>query len=264
MVAARKPILHAVVAAALLGGAVPGPGAPGLPEAAAAVPAGAPVFTDPLRIDNGWFPFHTGGFKVYRGLEGRRRVTVVEQFLPETRTFDWKGLPVACRTLRDSKFEDGACTEISRSWYAQADDGSVWYFGEVSEPLPPLPGDDGDDEPGDAESGGWVVGLPGIDDPPGTSPAPDPFLYMPAAPEPGDSWKPEDLAGVVDETDRVARAGVDLRVPAGRFRGCLEIASTTAFDPGTETKWFAPGVGVVRQRRRGEELRLQASTLLRR
>jgi hypothetical protein len=187
---------------------------------------------------------------------------VVEQHLAETRTFDWNGGAVACRVVRDSKFENGACTEISRSFFARADDGSVWYFGEVAEPLPPVP--DEPDEPGDSESGGWVVGAPAVDDPPGTASAPGPFLFLPAAPERGDSWKPEDLPGVVDETDRVEREGVAVRVPAGRFPDCLRIRETTVFDPGHETKWYARGVGLVRERSRGEALALEASTLLRR
>lgn len=267
---ARRRIPATLVAAATLASLALGESAgvaPPLPRAAASVPVGLPSFGDPLAIDNAWCPFHPGGVKVYRGFEGTARVTVLEQHLPATRSFEWGGGTVECRTVRESKFEAGACTEISLSWFAQADDGSVWYFGEIAEPLPPLPGEpdpDPDDEPGDTESDGWVVGLAAEDDPPGTASATDPFLFMPANPERGDTWKPEDLPGVVDETDRVVRAGVPIRTAAGRFPGCIEIRQTTVLDPGYETKWYAPGVGVVRQRGRGETLALQASTLLRR
>jgi hypothetical protein len=269
MAAARRvsasPLAAAALAALALGDAAGL--APPLPRAEASVPTGLPVFSDPLAIDNAWVPFHEGGVKVYRGLEGRDRVTVLEQHLPTTRAFDWGGGTVECRTVRESKFEAGACAEISVSWFAQADDGSVWYFGEITEPLPALPGDpdpDPDDEPGDTESDGWVVGLASPADPPGTASATDPFLFMPANPERGDTWKPEDLPDVVDETDRVVRGGLFVRTAAGRFPGCIEIRETTIHDPGFETKWYAPGVGVVRMRGRGESLALQASTLLRR
>ncbi len=234
-------------------------------RAAAALPSGPPSFPAPLAIGNPWSPFEPGGFKVYSGREGRHRVTVVEHHLVETRTFAWEGQDVPCRILREAKFVDGACTETSLSYLAQAADGSVYSFGDVTEPCPP-PGapEDGNDEPGDAESRSWVVGVPGPADPPDTVGATAPALFMPASPEPGDSWKPEDLAPYADETATAVRGGLLLRVPAGRFPGCLEILATTTLDPVRETKWFAPGVGVVRSRTRVEGLALQASTLLRR
>jgi len=245
--------------------AAAGAGPDGIPArtAIASVPAGMPTFGAPLDIDHPYLPFRAGGVNVYRGTEGRARITVVEQQLPEIRDFDWQGVPVSCRIVRESKFKNGAATEISRSYFAQADDGSVWYFGEIAEPIPVVP-DEEPDEPADSESNGWVVGAVGPDDPPDTASAPGPFLFLPANPEVGDLWKPEDLFPVVDETDVVVRSGVTLRVPAGRFRNCIVIRETTLLDPGSETKWYAPGVGLVQERGRREGLVLQATTLRRR
>jgi hypothetical protein len=258
----------AVVALALAAAAAPdreGAAVAGLALLrAAAAPPPAAAFPDPLAIDNPHFPFQPGGFKVYGGYEGRRRVTVVEQHLAETRTFTWQGEDVACRILREVKFERGVCAEISRTFLAQGADGGVWCFGEISEPVPPPPEDDGDDEPGDSESSDWIVGALAPTDPPGTTPDASPSLRMPAVPAAGAPWKPEDLYPVADETDEVVREGVRLRVPAGVFRGCLEVLETSALEPGSETKWYAPGVGTVKERTREGGLRLQVCTLQRR
>ncbi len=164
--------------------------------------------------------------------------------------------------LRDMKFNGGACTEVSRTFYATADDGTVYAFGEVQDQSAPKTGDR-PGEPSDAESKGWVVGELQAGDPPDTVPGAEPTVAMPASPGPGSTWRPEDFGQVVEETDRVARAGVLLRVPAGRFRGCIEVEESSSLVPDTETKWYAPGVGFVLARARGMELRLRASSRLR-
>jgi hypothetical protein len=259
----RTTLLAAVASAALLAGGPAGPGGPGVRTAEASVPTGTPAFSDPLTIDNPLFPLSPGSIKVFRGKEGSRRITVIERHLEATRTFDWNGGSVTCRILQDMKFEGGTSTEVSHAFYAQADDGSVYCFGEIALPPgpPPVP-PDGDDEPLDTESDSWVVGLVAPGDPPTTTGGAEPAVAMPADPRPGDLWKPEDFLPVVDESLRAMREGVRMRVPAGAFRNCLQVRETTVLDPGFETKWYAPGIGVIRQRGRGEELRLQAGTIL--
>ena len=101
-------------------------------------------------------------------------------------------------------------------------------------------------------------------DPPTTTGGAAPTVFLPAAPAKGDEWKPEDLLPVVDETSLVVRRGVPIQVPGGRFPGCLEVLGRSTLDARSETKWWAPVLGVVRTRTRGESLRLQASTLRRR
>ena len=222
-----------------------------------------PGFSAPLAIVNPLRPFHAGGVKLYRGREGGHRYTVLEQHLVETRSFSWNGGTVACRILREVKLEFGAATEISRTFLAQGDDGAVYSFGEVPEPLPALPGEP-DDDPGDLESNGWVVGAVQPGDPPLTTGGASPTVFMPADPGPGDTWKPEDLLPVADETDRVVETGVPVEVRAGLFPDCLGVKESTLLEPVVETKWYAPGVGVVLQRSRLGVLRLEATTLLRR
>jgi hypothetical protein len=262
--AMNRPLARSAAPAALLAALAGIGGAPGgvpLRAAAAALPVGVPVFSNPLDFDNEHFPCVPGAFKVYAGREGADPLTVVEMHLPETRTFDWKGTPVECRTIRESTFEEGAYSEISTAWFAQADDGSVYAFGEVSIENPQ---GEPPDDPQDEEDYGWVVGALAPGDPEGTAVSADPFLFMPASPAVGDSWKPEDLPPVVDETVEVVRAGVRRFVRAGRFPDCIAVRERSGKHPGSEMKWYAPRIGLVEGRGRTERIALRATTLPRR
>jgi hypothetical protein len=85
---------------------------------------------------------------------------------------------------------------------------------------------------------------------------------MPANPELGDIFKQEDLFPIVDETDEVVGVDLDALVPAGKYDGAIEVQESSRLEPGTELKWYAPGVGVVKVQTKGETLRLESSTLV--
>jgi hypothetical protein len=216
----------------------------------AAVPAGTPVFSDPTTFGNPFFPFVPGGVKVFRGSEDGERITVADVYMPTTRDFAFNGATVTCRLLQETEFENGELVEISYNWFAEADDGSVWYFGETV--------DDYEDGVVVEHGGSWLVGGPGPSDPPETFAVDKPALYMPANPEAGDVYKPEDVPGGPNETDTVKRVGAKARVPAGSYTGCLEVGELSDGSP--ETKWWAPGVGVVLAKAKGEVLKLDSST----
>ncbi len=222
--------------------------------ARASVPAGPPTFGNPTAINNAFLPFQPGGVKIHAGSEQGAKVVVVEEHLTATRVIRWNDAEVECRILREVEFEDGALVEISENYFAQADDGSVYYFGEVVDEY----------EAGAivGHGGSWLVGgpvLPG--DPPDAGNAPNPALFMPANPEVGDVFKPEDLFPVVDETAEVLEVGVTVKTAAGKFEGCIRIGESTQLSDETETKWYAPGLGVIRAKGKGEKLQLIASTL---
>ena len=218
----------------------------------ASVPSGPPVFSDPLNITNPFHPFQPGGIKVFTGVEGKHRHVTIYDFMTETRTFTLGGKSVECRILREMSFDEGVVIEISFNHFAQADDGSVYYFGEVVNIY----------ENGVIvnHEGSWLVGGPGVSDPPETATATAPGLIMPAQPELGDTFKPEDLFPIVDETGEVVRTNVKVRLPAGHFKDGIELKETSQLPGGAERKIYVPGVGEVLARAKGELQRLIVTT----
>jgi len=49
--------------------------------------------------------------------------------LPETRTIEWNGQQVETLVSQFITYEDGRVLEVAVDFFAQADDGAVWYFG---------------------------------------------------------------------------------------------------------------------------------------
>jgi hypothetical protein len=184
--------------------------------ALAAVPSGPPVFSNPLVITNKYQPFQPGGIKVYRGTTGSVREVAVDLYLADARTVG--GVP--CRILEETAFEGGQLVEVSRNFFAQADDGTVYYFGEIVDIY--------EDGVVTSHEGSWLVGGPTLpSDPTDTADAPAPTVFMPATPELGDIFKQEDLFPTVDETDQVIAVDRTVRVEAGRFKGTIKILESS-------------------------------------
>lgn len=224
-----------------------------LRPAAAEVPSTPPTFANPLVIDNAYFPFEVGAVKMYRGKDEGDAIAFVDDYSAETRSFSWGGGSVEARLLREVEFEEGELSEISLNWFAQADDGTVYYFGETVDVY--------EDGAVVSHEGSWLVGGPLPGDPVETATAPDPAVFMPASPDEGDQWKPEDLPPIVDETVTAKKFVKKVKVEAGKFSDVLVVEETSTLDPGSETKWYARGVGVVRTKGKGEKVECIASTL---
>ncbi len=205
------------------------------------VPEGQPVFSNPLEIDNPYRPFQPGAIRVYEVTEGDITLEIiVDVFINETRTFTWNGAEVACRIVESLDFEDGKLTGLSRKFFAQADDGTVYFFGELSETY--LEADVV------LRLGSWLVGGPTLpSDPLTTEWRADPTIAMPAQPEIGDQFKREDIPPVLDELNEVVATGIDLFVFGSQYKDTIELVETSTLEPGfQESKWYAPGIGVVK------------------
>jgi hypothetical protein len=216
--------------------------------------AAPPTFTNPLDITNPYQPFEPGGMKVFAGVSDGSRHVAVYTYLAATRTFMVNGTPVACRIIQKTEFEDGALGEFSQSFFAQADDGTVYYFGELVDKY----------ENGRVASheGSWLVGgATQPSDPPDTASASVPAVFMPPSPMVGDTFKPEDLLPIVDETLTVQAIGRRVRTAAGRFSNAIRVKETSRLPGPPGTKWYAAGVGAVKARDKGGRSALVASTL---
>ncbi|TMA70043.1 MAG: hypothetical protein E6J69_03770 [Deltaproteobacteria bacterium] len=217
--------------------------------------AAAPTFANPLSITNPYHPFQPGGVKVFRGQKGATASVIVDLYLDGTRTFHVGAADVPARILQETEFEGGDVGEISQNFFAQADDGTVFYFGELVDKY--------DNGMVTSHEGSWLVGGPTMpSDPPDAGNAQMPAVFMPANPKVGDSFKPEDLFPIVDETVTVKKIGVEVRLPAGRFDNAIQVRETSRLpDSPPETKRYAAGVGVVKGKTKGESFALLASTI---
>src|SRR5207244_10751462 len=110
--------------------------------------------------------------------------------------------------------------------------------------------------------GSWLVGGPTRpSDPPDAGNAQMPAVFMPANPKVGDSFKPEDLFPIVDETVTVKKIGVEVRLPAGRFDNAIQVRETSRLpDSQPKTKRYAARGGVVTGKPTGESCGLPEST----
>jgi hypothetical protein len=164
---------------------------------------------------------------------------------------------VATRVLEEKDFEAGLLVEISYSYHAQADDGSVYLFGEVSWAVE-------GGVPTTAEGDSWLVGGPTQPtDPPAAHAASDPALVMPAELQVGQVFGHEAFPGAA-ETTTVNALDVTLKAAAGKFTGA---ARMTEIDDGEdagdkELRWVVPGVGIVKEKRDSNRRELLATSLV--
>ena len=64
------------------------------------------------------------------GHEAGKPLRVEDTRLPQTRAFQWEGRRVDTVASQFVAYLGGRIREVAIDYYAQADDGSVWYFGE--------------------------------------------------------------------------------------------------------------------------------------
>ncbi len=182
-----------------------------------------PVFSNPTEITNPLFPVSSQASVLMLGhvdgLPFRTEVTL----LPATRILEWQGQRVETLISQYNAFLDGRITEIAFDYYAQADDGSVWYFGE----------DVYDFADGNINSteGTWLAGR--------DAPA---AMIMPGTPKVGDVYRPENAPDFVFEEVTVVATDLTLDGPLGPIAGGLAILELHS-DGSTEDKLFAPGYG---------------------
>ncbi|MGP4011103.1 hypothetical protein [Streptomyces sp. 4N124] len=184
----------------------------------------SPTFTDPTNVTNPLHPTGTLDQTIYGGqVDGKPFRTEVTP-LPGTKTITWGDRTVNALISQYAAFSDGRIHEVALDWYAQADDGAVWYLGE----------DVFNYENGvvaDTE-GTWQAGK---DKAPGA-------MIMPADPEKGDVYRPENLPGVVFEEVTVKAVDQTVDGPYGKVAGAITVRELH-MDGSTEEKVFTPGYG---------------------
>ena len=182
-----------------------------------------PLFSEPTKVTNPLFPISSLNAVIVGEVDGAP-LKIETTLLPETRTVHWGGQRVQALQSQFCAYLKGRITEVAVDLYAQADDGSVWYFGE----------DVVDYAKGVAATtaGTWRVGLDG--------PA---AMIMPAHPRVGDVYRTENLPGVAFEQVTVKQVGVTVNGPSGPIEGAMVGQELHQDETALEPKTFAPGHG---------------------
>ncbi len=201
--------------------------------------AGA-TFTKPATIDHPYLPMEPGTTWTYTAETEDGIETTVVEVLDETRTV----AGVECRVVRDRVYlgdglpldENDLLMEDTRDWLAQDDEGNVWYLGEAVDNY------EYDDDGNLLEvthEGAWEAGRDGA----------RPGIVMWASPEPGRSYYQEYAEGEAEDMGYVVATDVTVQLDDGPgYTNCIQILDWNPLEPAVlEYKYYAPGVGVVRE-----------------
>ncbi|MEU6380367.1 hypothetical protein [Streptomyces sp. NPDC046909] len=192
--------------------------------AGARVDLAAPAFTHPTPVTNPLHPSSRVAQTIYGGQVDDKPFRTEVTRLPDPKTITWDGRTIPALAAQYAAYSDGRIEEVAVDWFAQADDGSVWYLGEDVFNY-------ADGVVADTE-GTWQAGRDGA---PGA-------MIMPAHPAKGDVYRPENLPGVVFEEVRVKATGQTVEGPYGKVAGAITVHELH-MDGSTEDKVFAPGYG---------------------
>jgi hypothetical protein len=175
-------------------------------------------------VDNEFFPLTPGTKTVYEattdnGLE-HTEVTV----LTETKVV----MGVTCVIVRDTVSVEGVVTEDTYDWYAQDDEGNVWYMGEDTKEY-----DNGEVI---STAGSWEAGIDGA----------MPGIVMLADPQVGLSYRQEYYEGEAEDMAQVVSLNESAVVQYDSFQNLLMTSEWSPLEPGlVEHKYYAEGIGVV-------------------
>ena len=184
-------------------------------------------FSHPREITNPWLPLASLKQDILEGTEDGKKIRIERTAKPRMhRTFDIGGQKVEALVVEDREFEDGEVSEVAIDYFAQSDDGTVWYLGEEV----------------DEYKGGKVIGHKGAwmfgrD-------TQTPGVLFPGQPRVGVKFKSEDVSKTISERDEVLSVSETVKTPAGVFHDCVKVRERLA-DGKTEYKYYAKGVGVV-------------------
>jgi len=177
-------------------------------------------------VDHEYFPLNVGDIYTYEAEteDGTEIITVT--VTNETKII----MGVTCMVVNDRVELEGELVENTNDWYAQDNDGNVWYMGEYSEEW----------ENGKLQGvdGSWEAGVDGA----------YPGIIMPANPILGIPYRQEYYYKQAEDWGKIVEIGVTVETPYGTFTNCIKTEDWNALEPGIiENKYYAPGIGVVKE-----------------
>jgi hypothetical protein len=176
-------------------------------------------------VTNPFFPLTPGTTHHYEGETAEGLETIVTEVLNGTKTI----LGIRATIVHDRVFLDGELIEDTFDWYAQQNNGDVWYLGEDSKEI----------EDGEVVSttGSWEAGVDGAK--PGIIMWGDPAAHL------NEEYKQEYYVGVAEDVATVVALDESVQVPHGSFTGCIETEDRNPLEQGAvEHKFYCSGVGL--------------------
>lgn len=196
----------------------------------------AAVFDNPLVIDNEWFPMTPGNRLVLDGVtvEDGESLDHRIEFIVTDLTKQINGVDTAVAWIED--YSDDELVEAELAFYAQDNDGNVWFFGEYPEEY-----EDGEFVAAPA----WIPGIGGA----------RPGVKMHASADSSlpvyfQGWGPE-----VEWSDfgRVETVGVETCVELDCYDALVIAESSLGEEDIFQLKFYAKGVGNIKVDFRGDD-----------
>jgi len=200
-------------------------------------------FSHPRDINNPYLPMGTLKADTLEGKEGAKKIRIERIAKPDVRkTFKIGGQTVEALAVEDREYENGELAEVAMDYFAQSDDGTVYYLGEDVDEYKKgkLVG----------HSGSWMLGKD----------TQKPGIILPGHSKVGDKFKSEDVSKEIHEDDEVMSLSEKVKTPAGTYDNCIKVKEKLA-DGAVEYKYYASGVGVVREVPEGGDVLLTSHTV---
>ena len=204
-------------------------------------------FTDSFRLEdcdgfsttgrNTFFVLDPGYQLVLEGSEGKGRkeqlvhLTITVSDITKTVSFDIGGVitDVATRVIEERETINGALVEVSQNYFAICNKtNTVFYFGETVDIY----------EDGQIidHAGSWEAGVDGA----------MPGIVMPGVILLGGKYFQEVAPNVAMDRAEIISMSEEVTTPAGTFQNCLETKESSALERGKGYKYYAPGIGLIK------------------
>jgi hypothetical protein len=176
-------------------------------------------------INNEYWPLKPGTKYIFEGSEDRQKQKDVVTVTFETKEI----MGVECVVVLDEVSSGDVLLEKTYDWYAQDNEGNVWYFGEDSTEF----------DNGKASKGGsWEAGVNGA----------LPGIVMESHLKVGDTYRQEYRPGVAEDMAEVISVTGSKTVKYGSFDNVITTREWTPLEPDVEErKFYAPGIGDINE-----------------
>jgi hypothetical protein len=176
-------------------------------------------------ITNPYLPYRPGSRWVYSGIKDGQTQRDVVTVRYGTKSI----LGITATVITDVATHGGVLLEKTTDWYAQDDQGNVWYLGERTAAY----------EGGTVDtSGSWQAGVKGA----------LPGIVMTAVPQVGDTYRQEYWPGQAEDQYWLVDLNQHVSVPFGSFHHALLTLEWSRLEPNViDRKDYVRGIGVVKE-----------------